>query len=816
MKKALLFVTGLIVAGMMKADAQVITIGHDTTICPGTSLTLTATVPSFSATAPTTILFGPSPGYGAYDDAMSTTWIPIGFNFTFYGNTYNQCLVSSNGYVQFTGTPGGYSPWAIGGGIPSAAAPLNCIMAPWQDTYPGYNNPTNEFARYKTFGTAPNRVFVVEFMDIPMFSCWTFCFGTQIKLYEGTNVIETHISYKTLCNSWNNGYAIHGIQNASGTVAHVVPGRNFPAVWSATADGKRWTPTSATNYTLTNIPFNPSYMPAALPPTAVSWLANGTPMGTGLSVNVTPAANTTYIARLNYSSCSQVVSFSDTMRVFMGSLPLTTSGNTAICIGDSTDLSVSTTASGTTNFVWNPAGTLLNNTTATPTAFPSATTTYTVTATNGLCSNSAQLTVNVNPLPNITFNVTDPSICPGDSVQLVASGGVTYSWYPPTDLSNPSSNSTYASPLINTQYGVVVVDGNNCMDSAFNNVLLHTPPTVSITTSEPSICPGKTMGLSANGAATYIWSPASGLDFTNLPNPNATVSVNATYQAIGTDVNGCKDTAEVTVLVDPLPVLSFTGQPLEGCEPLTVNFQNQTNISSGNVVGYNWTFQGHGTSSLTDPVVTFPADGNYDVSLVAVSDSGCVDSITLNDIVKVYNVPTAGFYGTPQPTTIGDPEIFFVNTSSGDVAYWNWDFAGLGSSTFSNPSFNFTIAGDYVITQIVETVHGCSDTISNTITMDDLSEIFIPNSFTPNHDGLNDTWFPVGRNLNTQNLYIEVHVFNRWGTRVFRSTTSDKPWNGLDQNIGDKCPEGMYSYRVIFVNEQGKEKRVMGHVNLLR
>lgn len=109
---------------------------------------------------------------------------------------------------------------------------------------------------YKTVGNAPNRIFIVEFRDINMFSCTNICYGAQIHLYEGSNIIETHIASKQLCPSWNSGRAIHGIQNANGTQAVAVPGRNFPTQWSATADGQRFTPVEQV-IPLRQLPFHP-------------------------------------------------------------------------------------------------------------------------------------------------------------------------------------------------------------------------------------------------------------------------------------------------------------------------------------------------------------------------------------------------------------------------------------------------------------------------------------------------------------------------------------------------------------------------------
>jgi gliding motility-associated-like protein len=830
MKKYLLSFLVFGSAFASQLSAQVLNVGPDTNLCPGQSVTITATMINpggGSVVAPTNVNFC---GAGnTCDDYMSDSWIPLGFTFTFYGNNYTQCLATTNGYITFTGTAGGYSPWSIGYNCPSPNNPLNAIMAPWQDVYPNFG--TTAIVRYKTIGVAPNRKFIMEFLGFGSFQCGpATCYGAQIHLYETSNVIETHIFRQEPCPGWNSGRAIHGIQNASGTIAHIVPGRNgLDPMWrinvpgytaapnSASSEGRRWTPTSPTAYTITTVPFSPLYMPATTPaPGQITWTSNGTSLGTGNSVTVSPIVNTTIVAAIPYSSCNATVTIRDTMRVNMAQLPLTTSGNTAVCIGDSAHLSVSTTATGTTNYSWTPAATLTNPNTNQPTAYTLATQVYTVTATNGLCSNTSSLTVTVNPLPTITFNVTDPSICPTDSVQLIASGGTMYNWFMGLDLSSTTVNNPYASPLATNQYGVEVTDANGCVDSAFNNVILYVPAVITASTSEPSICPTFSMGLTANNAVSYVWSPSTGLNYNDIQNPVATLSQTTDYTVIGTDANGCKDTTSVTVIVDPLPQVSYTADKLNGCEPVTVTFQNQSNVGYGGASGYNWTFEGHGTSTDVNPVVTYPQDGVFDVLLVATSDSGCVDSLRMTDMIHIYNIPTASFVAGPQPTTVGDPEIFFTNTSSGDVTAWSWDFAGLGSSDYSDPSFTFPYADTFLISLVVETQYGCSASTTGNIIIDDLSEIWIPSSFTPNEDGLNDTWFPVGRNLNTKNLYIEVHVFNRWGQRVFRSATSDKPWNGYDNNIGSKCPVGEYTYRVIFVNEQGKERKEMGHITLIR
>lgn len=252
----ILLISLLLLTTLTGWNQNVISAGNDTTICPNNSVTLTGTIGSYSPNPPTQVLFGPSPGYTTYDDGFSTNWAPIGFTFTYYGNNYTQLLISSNAYLSFTGTPGGYSPWSIASPIPNAANPLNAIMAPWQDTYPGLSGVGS--VRYKTVGNAPNRIFIVEYLDIPMFSCGTtFCYGAQIKLFEGTNVIETHIANKPLCSSWNMGRAIHGTHNAAGNIGHPVPGRNSPTQWGPPWMAKDLRPTETMPIPLPIFLFHP-------------------------------------------------------------------------------------------------------------------------------------------------------------------------------------------------------------------------------------------------------------------------------------------------------------------------------------------------------------------------------------------------------------------------------------------------------------------------------------------------------------------------------------------------------------------------------
>lgn len=187
------------------------------------------------------------------DDGFSPS-INIGFPFTFYGSTFNNLVIGSNGIVSFdTTNASGYCPWNITAGIPTNTYPMNSIMAPFMDMNPAQGGEI----LYETIGLAPNRKFIIYYKNVFLYSCALNCWSSVIVLNETSNILETHLHNKPLCTSWNSGYSIEGIQNADGTIAHAVTGRNYPDLWTVVSDGRSWTPTGATSYSVDSIAFQP-------------------------------------------------------------------------------------------------------------------------------------------------------------------------------------------------------------------------------------------------------------------------------------------------------------------------------------------------------------------------------------------------------------------------------------------------------------------------------------------------------------------------------------------------------------------------------
>lgn len=173
---------------------------------------------------------------------------------------------------------------------------------------------------------------------------------------------------------------------------------------------------------------------------------------------------------------------------------------------------------------------------------PTSPTTYTCIVTIGACSDTASISVTIDPVPvALVSGVT--SVCQGSSVSLSGSGGTTYSWN-----TSDTTSSINVSPSSTTTYLVTV--SNACgSDTASITVNVITAPTVNAF-SDQTILLGSSASISATGATSYEWSPAGGLSCITCANPTASPTSTTTYMVVGTDANGCTDTAYVTITVD--------------------------------------------------------------------------------------------------------------------------------------------------------------------------------------------------------------------------------------------------------------------------
>lgn len=258
-----------------------------------------------------------------------------------------------------------------------------------------------------------------------------------------------------------------------------------------------------------------------------------------------PDVTTTYTVLVTGSgNCAGVDRASVTVTVRPGPT-VNINGKTEICQGGTTQLH----ASGGTEFHWYPSEGLSCTDCPDPIASPAATTTYTVTATNGgECVDSTVVTLVVRTPPSVDAG-TDRTICSGSSEPLAASGAATYSWSPSAGLSCTDCPDPIASPAATTTYTVTGIDPFGC--SASDAVTIFVRPSAVVDASRDTIiCPTGTATLTASDGISFLWSPTDGLDCPTCRSTHARPATTTDYTLTVTDANGCTGSDNVQVVVD--------------------------------------------------------------------------------------------------------------------------------------------------------------------------------------------------------------------------------------------------------------------------
>lgn len=434
------------------------------------------------------------------------------------------------------------------------------------------------------------------------------------------------------------------------------------------------------------------------------------------------------------------------------------------------------------------------------------------------CSATGVIAVS-SPNPMTLTVGNDTTICIGGTATLIANvvGGTnptTLIW----DQGLPVGSPQNVSPVVNTTYSVFAQDANGCFTPPQTITVTINPPLNVIALQDASICVGATANITANasggngGPYTYSWNDGAG-NILNGPSHTVTPLVTTVYTVTASDNCGTPvATDQVTITVNQLPVVAFVADTLQGCTPVAVNFTNNTDPAlTGNCF---WDFGDGTTSNNCVTSHTFTTPGCYDISLTVTSPDGCVGSLTQNQYICVFPYPIADFEFGPQPADILSPEIDFVNTSSGATIY-NWDFAGLGTSTLINPSFVFPSdePGNYNVCLVVENQHGCVDDICKIVVIDDYFTIYVPNAFTPDGDGVNDLFFALADGIDPTSF--ELMVFNRWGDLIFTTNDPNGTWDGTHR--GQKSQQDVYVWKIKLKDAvEGKKHAFYGHVSLLR
>jgi gliding motility-associated-like protein len=159
--------------------------------------------------------------------------------------------------------------------------------------------------------------------------------------------------------------------------------------------------------------------------------------------------------------------------------------------------------------------------------------------------------------------------------------------------------------------------------------------------------------------------------------------------------------------------------------------------------------------------------------------------------------------------TFEDLPVTFQNLSSGAVTY-EWDFGDGQRSDLTHPSNTYDLPGQYEVTLIATNDLGCKDTVSKIITIQEEYWVYVPNTFTPDGNEFNNTFFASTIKIKE----LTIWIFNRWGENVFKSNDVHFIWDGTYE--GFLVPDGTYTYKIRYLTNSGIEETIVGHINVLR
>lgn len=334
-------------------------------------------------------------------------------------------------------------------------------------------------------------------------------------------------------------------------------------------------------------------------------------------------------------------------------------------------------------------------------------------------------------------------------------------------------------------YVFSVTDNFGCTyDTTLTVTIDQAPQGPIVITGDAEICDDGVANLSVpQGFDTYVWSPLDG------STSNVSISEEGEY-TVTVAFGNCPYTTDpftVTVLPNPEPVI--VGPPVQcGDQPALLSTQEP-------YAGYLW-------SNTSQESTISVGVGQWFV--VVTDENGCNGTSDPYTVTNAPN-PTAAFGFDPIPPVPVETTVQFTDAStvSGDVITgWEWDFGTpVGTSTDQFPTFTYLGPGEFVVTLVVTTSQGCTDTTSALYVVYP-PEILIPNVFTPNGDRLNDTF-------SIENLRFyghELKIYSRWGTLVHESSDAAREWKASEQ------PDGTYYY--VLTLQDGRE--LAGHITVLR
>ncbi len=396
--------------------------------------------------------------------------------------------------------------------------------------------------------------------------------------------------------------------------------------------------------------------------------------------------------------------------------------------------------------------------------------------------------------------------------------GLTFKWIFGDGTSSVTNEPTHNFVNILDQPAEYLIEAysksaSGCKDTAFATVTVYPQPKIDFfLLSDTIYYPNTTVNLinlSQPGNENYLWDFGDGTTNSEEVPPAHTYETCADYIIkLGASNTWCSDTVKKALVVVPLyPDMALSMDTTQGCAPVTFQF---TNISQ-NYESAEWNM-GDGTDTFSE----IPAEYAYDepdaYTISAVVQGYCNIETTFDTTVYVWQTPIAKFTVEPDSVLPPNQPIRCYNASEFGNTYL-WDFGDSTTSVVQEAVHNYLQEGYFDIKLIVTTDKGCQDSmiLEDEVFVLPYGRVRFPNAFSPDGDGIFDTFHPGDYGAIRD---YEIHIYNRWGERVFTANSPEDEWDGTFR--GYSCPPDVYVWMIKVVFQNGTPFEDAGDVTILR
>lgn len=443
------------------------------------------------------------------------------------------------------------------------------------------------------------------------------------------------------------------------------------------------------------------------------------------------------------------------------------------------------------------------------------------------CSHIISKNINTYEQPSITINTKTISSCENNNAFEVSftnnnsaasitkilwesSDGTSVPPQSPAPVSFSTQGNYILDITVETIYG--------CTDKASTSVTVTPLPSGTLVTDNKEQClannsfalsaPQTHNGIKINdykwdlgGAGSTITNNTALLNFKTIGDFDINVEL--------TDENGCKGKIYNTLTVHPMPAFNLTNTT--GCVNVPVSL-NIKDLSPYVVVDtWNWEL-GNGTSSSSlSPSILYSKAGKYDIRTTATSNKGCTHTAVLTSGVEIFSNPVANFEYKKSIWNFKETVLEFEGNSSISTNDFVWDFGNGQTSSRIYERIGYTDAGYYTVSLKAITDKGCEGIVSKRILIVPPFDAYVPSSFTPNGDGINDSFGMEGVEFIRT---FQMQIFNRWGQEIFHSNDVKDQWNGKFKDV--QMPPDVYTFAINIIDAEGRPYEINGTIQLIR